>query len=114
VHIEDDALIHAVSLSKRYILNKQLPDKAIDIIDEACARRSTMVEKMEMNDEYVQLENSLTTLAKKIEEAIEKQDYFAAANHKQQEEAIKTQMKHMRLENTLPDHLRPTITKEDI
>ncbi len=114
VHIDDEALEHAVALSKRYILNKQLPDKAIDIIDEACARRSTMVEKMEMNDEYVQLENSLTTLAKKIEEAIEKQDYFAAANHKQQEEAIKAQMKHMRLENTLPDHLRPTITKEDI
>lgn len=72
------------------------------------------MEKMEMNDDYVQLENSLATLAKKIEHAIEKQDYFAAANHKQQEEAIKAQMKQMRMQNTLPEHLRPTITKEDV
>ena len=114
VHIEDESLVHAVSLSKRYILNKQLPDKAIDIIDEACARKSTMMEKMEMNDDFVQLENSLVALSKKIEQAIEKQDYFAAANHKQQEEAIKAQMKQMRMQNTLPEHLRPTITKEDI
>jgi ATP-dependent Clp protease ATP-binding subunit ClpA len=114
VHIDDESLIHAVSLSKRYILNKQLPDKAIDIIDEACARKSTMMEKMEMNEDFVQLENSLVALSKKIEQAIEKQDYFAAANHKQQEEAIKAQMKQMRMQNTLPEHLRPTITKEDI
>lgn len=114
VLIDDAALEQSVALSKRYILNKQLPDKAIDIIDEACARKSTMLEKMEMNDDFVQLENSLAALAKKIEQAIEKQDYFAAANHKQQEESIKAQMKQMRLQNSLPEHLRPTISKEDI
>jgi hypothetical protein len=69
---------------------------------------------MEMNDDYVQLENSLVALNKKIEACIEKQDYFAAANHKQQEEAIKAQMKNMRLQNTLPQHLRPTISKQDV
>lgn len=114
VIIADEALTQAVTLSKRYILNKQLPDKAIDIIDEACARKSTMSEKMEANDEFVQLENSLSTLAKKIESCIEKQDYFAAANYKQQEETIKAQMKQMRLQNSLPEHLRQTITKDDI
>ncbi len=114
VIISDEALHQAVMLSKRYILNKQLPDKAIDIIDEACARKSTMTEKMEMNDEFVQLENSLATLAKKMEACIEKQDYFAAANYKQQEETIKAQMKQMRLQSTLPEHLRPTILKDDI
>lgn len=114
VIITDDALEEAVKLSKRYILNKQLPDKAIDILDEACARESTMSEKMEMNDDYVQHENSLVVLAKKIETAIEKQDYFAAANYKQQEETIKTEMKQMRLQSTLPEHLRPTIDKWDI
>lgn len=114
VVISDEAIIQAVTLSKRYILNKQLPDKAIDIIDEAAARKSTMTEKMEANDDYLQLENSLLALAKKIEWCIEKQDYFAAANYKQQEETIKSQMKHMRLQHTLPEHLRPTITKQDI
>ncbi|MEI7477151.1 MAG: AAA family ATPase [bacterium] len=114
VIISDEALEYSVLLSKRYILNKQLPDKAIDIIDEASARKSTMIEKMGMNDEYVQLENSLATLSTKIQECIEKQDYFAAASYKQQEETIKSQMKQMRLKNTLPEHLRPTITKDDV
>jgi ATP-dependent Clp protease ATP-binding subunit ClpC len=114
VIIDDASLSQAIVLSKRYILNKQLPDKAIDIIDEACARKSTMAEKMEMNDDYVQLENSLQSLAKKIEECIDKQDYFAAANFKQQEETIKAQMKTMRLKSTLPEHLRPTINVDDI
>lgn len=114
VLIDDAALHQAIALSKRYILNKQLPDKAIDIIDEACARKSTMSEKMEMNDDYVQLENSLQSLAKKIEGCIEKQDYFAAANFKQQEETIKAQMKNMRSQNALPVHLRPTINEQDI
>ena len=114
VMISDEALVEAVTLSKRYILNKQLPDKAIDILDEACARESTMSEKMEKNDEYVQHENSLAILAKKIETAIEKQDYFAAANFKQQEEAIKSEMKQMRMQSTLPEHLRSTIDKHDI
>jgi ATP-dependent Clp protease ATP-binding subunit ClpA len=40
VSIEDIAIEQAVTLSKRYILTKHLPDKAIDLIDEACARKA--------------------------------------------------------------------------
>jgi len=38
VHITDEALIAAATLSDRYIRDKSLPDKAIDLIDEACSR----------------------------------------------------------------------------
>jgi len=41
VVISEEAIESAIMLSKRYILNKQLPDKALDILDEASARKST-------------------------------------------------------------------------
>lgn len=46
VHITDDALISAVTLSKRYITDRFLPDKAIDLVDEACARTRMQIDSM--------------------------------------------------------------------
>lgn len=114
VIIDEKAIEQAVYLSKRYILNKHLPDKAIDIIDEASARKSSMNEKLEKNNDYQKQEEKLLAVQEKIEKAIEKQDYFQAAELKENEEKIKATMKSLRLKNTLPEHLRPTVTFEDI
>ncbi|MEI7919991.1 MAG: AAA family ATPase [bacterium] len=76
VMIDEDALDIAIDLSKRYILNKFLPDKALDIIDEACARKSTMNEKLDNDKDYKKFEETLAKIQEKIEQAIEKQDYF--------------------------------------
>lgn len=114
VNIDEKAIEQAVYLSKRYILNKHLPDKAIDIIDEASARKSSMNEKLEKNNDYQKQEEKLLAVQEKIEKAIEKQDYFQAAELKEQEEKIKATMKSLRLKNTLPEHLRPNVTFEDI
>lgn len=114
VIIDDKSIENAVMLSKRYILNKHLPDKAIDIIDEASARKSTMNEKLEKNNDYKKQEEKLLVVQEKIEKAIEKQDYFQAAELKEQEEKIKAHMKTLRMKNTLPVHLRPTVSIEDI
>lgn len=114
VIIDDKAIEQSVALSKRYILNKHLPDKAIDIIDEASARKSTMNEKLEKNNDYQKQEEKLMAVQEKIEKAIEKQDYFQAAELKEQEEKIKAEMKQLRMKNTLPEHLRPTVSVEDI
>ncbi len=46
VHIQDHALVEAASLSNRYISGRQLPDKAIDLVDEACARIKTQLDSM--------------------------------------------------------------------
>jgi ATP-dependent Clp protease ATP-binding subunit ClpA len=50
VQITTEAINASVKLSQRYMLNKHLPDKALDIIDEACARKSTMEKKLETDD----------------------------------------------------------------
>ena len=46
VHIEDNALVEAAVLSNRYISDRFLPDKAIDLVDEACAQVKTELESM--------------------------------------------------------------------
>lgn len=61
VQITDDALISAVTLSKRYITDRFLPDKAIDLVDEACARTRMQIDSMpeqldELNRKLLQLQ----------------------------------------------------------
>jgi len=89
VKIEDDSIESAIRLSQRYILNKHLPDKALDIIDEACAKKSTMSQKLENDDDYQANMAKIEKIEKQIEEAIEKQDYFKAAELKEKEEKLK-------------------------
>jgi len=114
VMIDEDALDTAIDLSKRYILNKFLPDKALDIIDEACARKSTMNEKLDNDKDYKKFEETLAKIQDKIEQAIEKQDYFGAAELKAKEEEAKLEMNKIRNNKNIPTHLRPIISKEDI
>ncbi len=114
VKIADDALDVAINLSKRFMMNKFLPDKALDIIDEACARKSTMNQKLGNDKDYKKFEDTLAKIQKKIEEAIEKQDYFGAAELKAKEEEAKVEMNKIRTNKNIPTHLRQTISKEDI
>lgn len=114
VQIADEALESAITLSKRYMLNKYLPDKALDIIDEACAKKSTMSEKLNNDEEYKKFELKINKIEKQIEEAIEKQDYFGAAEFKEQEDKMKQEMLKIRSNKNIPTHLRLAITKEDV
>ncbi len=114
VQITDESLDVAINLSKRYMMNKFLPDKALDIIDEACARKSTMNQKLDNDKDYKKYEETLTKIQKKIEEAIEKQDYFGAAELKAKEEEAKLEMTKIRTNKNIPVNLRPVIDKDDI
>ncbi|POZ91962.1 AAA family ATPase, partial [Petrotoga halophila] len=84
VEILDEALIGAVNLSHRYINDRFLPDKAIDLIDEACARvklrNSAKPEKIrELEKKMSKLEEEINklTLEEKYEEASQKKaEYF--------------------------------------
>lgn len=109
VMITDEAIASAVKLSTRYILNKHLPDKAIDLIDEASAKTSTLASKLELNEEYQQKEDDIKKIDSKIEKAIEKQDYFSAAELKKQQESLKQELLTVRKTVALPSHLRPTV-----
>ena len=114
VQISPEAIYAAINLSKRYILNKHLPDKALDILDEACARKSTMQEKLEVNDDYQKAEKEIESIQKKITKAIENQDYFTAADLKEKEENLKQKLQSIRNKSTIPTHLRSTIDAKDI
>jgi len=96
------------------MLNKYLPDKALDLIDEACAKKSTMSEKLNNDEEYKKFELKINKIEKQIEEAIEKQDYFGAAEFKEQEDKMKQEMLKIRSNKNIPTHLRMIISKEDI
>ena len=114
VFIEETAIESAIALSQRYVLNRHLPDKAIDIIDEACAKQSTMGHKLEQDDSYKKLEKKIKNIDARIEEAIAKQDYFAAADLKKKQEGWKQEISQVRETKLLPEHLRQKVTVTEI
>ena len=74
VRIQDNALVAAVTLSNRYITDRFLPDKAIDLMDEACAMIRTEMDSMpqeldELTRKVLRLEIEETALAKEKDEA---------------------------------------------
>jgi ATP-dependent Clp protease ATP-binding subunit ClpB len=74
VRIQDNALVSAVTLSNRYISDRFLPDKAIDLVDEACAMIRTEMDSMpqeldELTRKVLRLEIEETVLAKEKDEA---------------------------------------------
>ncbi len=88
VQLDETSISSAITLSQRYMLNRHLPDKAFDIIDEACARKSTMETKLDNDKEYQATEKEIEKIEKKIQKAIENQDYFLAANLKEEEQKL--------------------------
>ena len=74
VRIQDSALIAAATLSDRYIADRFLPDKAIDLIDEAASRLRIEIDSLpteidEVDRRVMQLEIELTSLSKETDEA---------------------------------------------
>ncbi|HRC80554.1 MAG TPA: ATP-dependent Clp protease ATP-binding subunit [Sedimentibacter sp.] len=92
VKITDDVIRQAVIMSERYITDRFLPDKAIDVIDEAGSRANLN------NKALIELEALKTELAmirEEKEEAAEKDDYERAAELKVQEIRIETKIKEL-------------------
>ena len=76
VHFTDDALRAAVSLSDRYIQDRFLPDKAIDVLDEAGARMR--IRNMVLPEEVQKIADELRTVRSQKDDAIAKQDFKRA------------------------------------
>ncbi len=88
VEISEEALTTAVTLSERYINDRFLPDKAIDLIDEAASRKQLQSYKLPASMEKLKIEEE--ELAGQIEEAIIQEDMEkASVLKKEQEEARK-------------------------
>lgn len=76
VHFTDDALRAAVSLSDRYIQDRFLPDKAIDVLDEAGARMR--IRNMVLPEEVQKIADELRSVRAQKDDAIAKQDFKRA------------------------------------
>ena len=76
VHFTDDALRAAVSLSDRYIQDRFLPDKAIDVLDEAGARMR--IRNMVLSEEVQKIADELRNVRTQKDDAIAKQDFKRA------------------------------------
>lgn len=86
VTITDDALFAAGHLGERYISERFLPDKAIDLIDEAASR--IKIRSMTAPPDFREMEERLKRLRQKKESAIEAQEYEKAANLRDQERKL--------------------------
>ncbi|HZJ99059.1 MAG TPA: ATP-dependent Clp protease ATP-binding subunit [Tissierellaceae bacterium] len=95
VKITDDAIKAAAELSSRYIADRFLPDKAIDLIDEAASM--LRVRSYVAPDELKDLEDKLEELQKEKEEAINTQNYEKAAKIRDDERQIKEELKNNQL-----------------
>ena len=86
VTITDQAIVAAANLSDRYISDRHLPDKAIDLIDEAGSRM--VMRRMKTPPDYKELENDLSRVRKEKEQAIENQKFEQAAKLRDQEKTL--------------------------
>jgi ATP-dependent Clp protease ATP-binding subunit ClpC len=93
VQITDDALAAAAELADRYISDRFLPDKAIDLIDEAASRMR--IKSMSAPPVYRDLEEEIETTRREKEAAIEAQEFEKAANLRDQERQLTTRKRQL-------------------
>ena len=86
VHYTPDAVRAAVELSERYISERFLPDKAIDVLDEAGAR--VRLNSIKIPQDLQNMEDELGDCLQKKEEAVANQDYTSAAQFRAREEEL--------------------------
>ncbi|WP_047816800.1 ATP-dependent Clp protease ATP-binding subunit [Rhodopirellula islandica] len=87
VQFTDDAIVAAVEMSERYITARCLPDKAIDVIDEAGAR--VRLRTMTRPPDLKEIDEQVETLNKDKEDAVANQDFEKAANLRDQAEKLR-------------------------
>lgn len=110
VQIPDEMLETAINMSGRYINDRFMPDKVIDVLDEAAAITKVAADK-NGGSEYKKLKVQLTQLEEQMQEAAEKEDFEKAANLKTESEQIKKTLKAMKKKGA--EEL-PVLTEEDL
>ena len=113
VTFKDEALEAAVKLSDRYISGRFLPDKAIDLIDEAGSRARLNV--LIVPPDIKKLEAKVESLRKEKESFIKSQDFEKAAALRDQERQTRQDLEQLNREwSQAKDKMRPEVTEEDI
>ena len=114
IRITDEALEAAAELSSRYIQDRHLPDKAIDLIDEAASRMR--IKTMAAPPAQRELEDEIERVRKEKEAAIEGQDFELAANLRDQERKLASEKREAEESWTAGEGLeeQPSIGEEEI
>lgn len=106
VSITESAIRAAAELSDKYISDRFLPDKAIDLIDEASSRKR--IGSMSVPDSIKQLYGELEKLEKELNDAVIKQDYQVAQQLKEKRDSLKEQI------STEEDKYKISKSKEEL
>lgn len=110
VKISDEVLEDTVNLAKRYIQDRYMPDKAIDLLDETAAH--LRVDKGKTSPEVRKLQKELKLVNTRIDEAVENENYEQAAQHKTRASQINDELE--KLHKSTKAQKRITVTSEDL
>ncbi|MBI4835735.1 MAG: ATP-dependent Clp protease ATP-binding subunit [Candidatus Abawacabacteria bacterium] len=110
--ITDEAIQAAVYMSKRYIGDRFLPDKAIDLIDEAASQKG--IRSYRTTDNLKKLQKKLAALIGQKEQAVAEQDYETAASLREQEVLLNEEIKSEKAATVSTPHADQQVLTEDI
>ncbi|HMV56972.1 MAG TPA: ATP-dependent Clp protease ATP-binding subunit, partial [Nitrospira sp.] len=113
VEITEDAIVEAVKLADRYITDRFLPDKAIDLIDETGSRAK--LQTYALPTELKALEQELKKISREKELAISMQNFEEAVRHREEEERLRKLLDESKREwKKNQEKHKPTIGKEEV
>jgi len=113
VTISDDAIEAAVKLSARYVSHRFLPDKAIDLIDEAASR--LRLKTFSAPDNVAEMEEKLAEMEKEKEAAIKTEEFEKAAEIKRAQDALRAQWKEAKKEwENNHENQAQVVTREEV
>ena len=111
--ITDESILAAVRMSDRYIPDRFLPDKAIDVIDEAGSR--VHLSKVTFPPEIREMQQQIDDIVKEKKDKIEKQEFELAVELRDKEEELRLKLDRVREEwENSQERARPMVTEEDI
>jgi len=113
VEISEEAILEAVKLSDRYISDRFLPDKAIDLIDETGSRAKLQTYALPL--ELKAMEQELKKVSREKELAISMQNFEEAVRHREEEERLRKLLDESKREwKKNQEKNKPTIGKEEV
>ncbi|MFA6411007.1 MAG: ATP-dependent Clp protease ATP-binding subunit, partial [Candidatus Buchananbacteria bacterium] len=115
IKITNEAIVAAAQLSERYIADRFLPDKAIDLIDEAASAKKIKLPIDQATNELIKLENQLAEIEDKKRQLVADEKFNLALKYRQQEEdlLLKIQNLKSKIANRKTDYA-DKITQKDV
>ena len=113
VKISDEAIKSAVELSSRYIADRYLPDKAIDLIDEASSK--VRLKELTAPPQIKELQDKIENLEQEKASAVNEQDFERAATLRDEQKSVKDELEKCKKEwQAQSKEISGEVTKEDI